>query len=152
MGTLAATAWASAGALPGGASLGMNEAELRASVGALERVSKPTRLVGGLAGLWSATSEIGGRRMMTTYFFAREKLERVEYTYAAEDSGAAYEDVLTWARRHWGSEMLSRGPEADYASWTDAGTDVYLQFSTNARGKLVRLVVKPRVLKEASEL
>ena len=87
MGTLAATAWASAGALPGGASLGMNEAELRASVGALERGSKPTRLVGGLAGLWSATSEICGRRVATTHLCSRAALDRVGDTDAAE-SGA----------------------------------------------------------------
>lgn len=158
-----ATAWLTAGAssfasaateprsLPGGTALGMTVPELQAQT-ALKRVPHPARLAGGLVGSWSAGPiDVAGVALTPTFYFADGHLERVEYL--ARDGGpVAFPALLAWARQSWGAELAAADPEGAYASWATDDMDVYLQQAGTAQGAQVRLVIRHRVLKDASEL
>lgn len=146
------TVSAHAQAIPGGVELGMTLPQLRQAQPALKRVRHPVRLAGGLVGSWSAHAiEVAGVPLEPTFFFAEGQLQRVEYL--ARDGGPASFDALrAWARGTWGADQGANDPESAYAYWASGEVDAYLQLADTAHGAQVRLVVKQRVLKDASEL
>ena len=146
-------ALAHAQALPGGATLGMSAGQLQQAVPALRAVPHPARLAGGLVGRWAGPPvRLAGVELAPTFFFADDQLQRVEYVATPGDVERGFEALLAWGRAAWGAELSSQGPEGNYANWTAADTDVYLQQAASARGVQLRLVVKRRILKDASEL
>lgn len=141
---------AGAQALPGGVALGMSPQELRQAQPVLVPVRHPPRLAGGLVGRWSGPAvDVAGLALAPTFFFADDRLERVEYLASADAGAQAFDALLAWGRHAWGPELASRGPEGDYATWTSDALDVYLQ--RTAAGQ-VRLVIKAHLEKDASEL
>lgn len=154
---LGACGVSSAQSLPAGVRLGMSADALRDAVPEAQRVARPQRLPGGLAGLWrGAPSLIEGVAFDPTFFFAAGALQRVEWRAAADnlpDRGdAAFSALLDWGRAHFGAETAARDPGSRYASWSTDDTDVYLQRADGAGHATVRLVYKTRVRKDASEL
>ncbi|HEY1231225.1 MAG TPA: hypothetical protein VGF26_28315 [Ramlibacter sp.] len=147
-----AAAAAGPGSLPGGSGLGMTVPELQRVEPALKRVPHPARLAGGLVGSWSGTAiDLAGLTVSPTYFFAEGQLQRIEFL--ARDRGpVAYAALLAWARAAWGAELAAADPGSAYASWSMEGFDAYLQLASPAPAGQVRLVVKQRVVKDASEL
>lgn len=147
-----ATASAQAQPVPGGVELGMTLPQVRQAQPALKRVPHPARLAGGLVGSWSAHAlDVAGVELEPTFFFADGQLQRVEYL--ARDGGpAAFEALRAWARGTWGADQGANDPESAYAYWASGDIDAYLQLANTAHGAQVRLVVKQRVLKDASEL
>jgi hypothetical protein len=144
---------ANAQTLPGGTQLGMTVPQLQQAVPALKPVARPARLTGGLVGNWSAPPiDIAGIALTPTFFFADAQLRRVEYLALPQAGTGAFDTLLAWGRTFWGQELASRNPEGAYASWTPGETDVYLQQTGEAAHPQVRLVVKRRVMKDASEL
>jgi hypothetical protein len=148
---------ATAQALPPGVRLGMSADELRQAVPDLERVQRPARLAGGLAGSWrAAPSVIAGLPFEPVFYFAGDQLRRVEWSASAEgqpDLGAAaFAEILAWGRGSFGPELASNDPGSAYAAWVQGDTDVYAQRSADARHASVRLVYKLRQLKDGSEL
>ena len=144
---------AQAQALPGGGVLGMSQGQLQQAVPALRHVAHPARLAGGIVGRWAGPAvRLAGVELEPTYFFADDQLQRVEYLALPADGRQAFEALLAWGRTAWGAELSSQGPEGSYANWSADDTDIYLQQSASPRGAQVRLVVKRRVLKDASEL
>jgi hypothetical protein len=138
--------------LPGGLQLGMSLPQLQQAVPALRRVPNPAHLAGHLVGSWSGPAiELGGVTLIPTFFFADAQLRRIEYL-AMPSGSDAFDALLTWGRRAWGSELASEGPEGAYATWTQGDTDAYLQRTGGAARPQVRLVVKQRVTKDAGEL
>ena len=147
-GALALSPGAHAQAVPGGARLGMTVPQLRQAVPSLQRVARPTRLAGGLAGSWSAPpTHVAGVPLKPTFFFAAGQLRRVEYL-AADAGAASFAALRKWGRARWGAELGAWDPDASFASWSSDDVDVYLQQA----GAKLRLVVKRRELKDASEL
>ncbi|WP_239024241.1 hypothetical protein [Ramlibacter humi] len=141
-----------AGPLPGGLSLGMTVPEMQQAQPGLKRVPHPARLAGGLVGSWSADEvRLAGVALLPTFYIADGQLARVEYL-AREGGPASYSSLLAWARGTWGAELASNAPEGSYASWEGEEVDAYLQLANTAAGPQTRLVIKRRVLKDASEL
>jgi len=155
--TLGAAAAAGAQSLPPGVQLGMSPAELQAALPDAQRVARPQRLAGGLAGTWrGASTAIAGLTFEPTFYFAGTELRRVEWLAdagALPDHGAsAFDALLGWGRGRFGNELASRDPGTRYAAWVAGDTDVYAQLVDGERGASVRLVYKARQLKDASEL
>lgn len=154
---LAMAGAASAQSLPPGVQLGMSPAELHAALPDAQRVARPQRLAGGLAGTWRGTpTAIAGLSFQPTFYFAGAELRRVEWLAAADalpDHGAgAFDALLGWGRGRFGGELASNDPGSRYAAWVAGDTDVYAQLVEGERGASVRLVYKARQLKDASEL
>jgi len=143
--------------LPPGVRLGMTVEELQAALPAAERVQRPQRLAGGLAGTWRAPpSVMAGLAFEPTFYFAGTVLRRVEWVALAQaesDRGAAaFAELVGWGRERFGAEMASRDPGSAYASWVAGEADVYAQHVDDPRRASVRLVYKTRQLKDAGEL
>jgi hypothetical protein len=135
---------AQAQALPAGVHLGMTVPELRHAVPALRPVPHPARLAGGLVGRWAGPPvRVAGVALTPTFFIAGGRLARVEYVAPA----SGFDALLEWGRRKWGPELAQRSPEGTYASWARDDVDAYLQQAAQ-----VRLVIKRRVVKDASTL
>ena len=156
---LAAAASASHGqALPSGVRLGMTAPELQAALPGLERVQRPQRLAGGLAGTWrAAPAAIAGLSFEPVFYFGGGHLQRVEWVAAAQaepDLGAAaFAEIVAWGRGAFGPELASNDPGSAYAAWVQGDSDVYAQrVTSDPRRASVRLVYKVRQLKDASEL
>ncbi|MDM0123258.1 hypothetical protein [Variovorax arabinosiphilus] len=135
----------------------MSPAELQAALPDAQRVARPQRLAGGLAGTWrGASTAIAGLTFEPTFYFAGTELRRVEWLAdagALPDHGAsAFDALLGWGRGRFGNELASRDPGTRYAAWVAGDTDVYAQLVNGERGASVRLVYKVRQLKDASEL
>ena len=148
---------AHAQSLPPGVRLGMTVNELQGALPTVERVARPQRLAGGLAGSWrGAPTQVAGLPFEPTFFFAGGVLQRVEYAAAAQgapDAGAAaFADIVNWGRERFGRELGSNDPGSAYAAWTDGDTDIYVQHTLDARRASVRLVYKARQLKDGSQL
>jgi hypothetical protein len=154
---LAAAHGAQAQALPAGVRLGMSVEELHAARPGLERVPRPQRLAGGLAGGWrDAPATLAGVRFEPVYFLAGDQLRRVEWAAATESQpdlgAAAFAEIVAWGRQRFGPELGSNDPGSAYAAWTEGDCDVYVQRITDPRHASVRLVYKARQVKDASEL
>lgn len=134
-------------ALPGSAQLGMSVPQLQQAVSGLKPVPHPARMAGGLVGSWSAPAiDVAGVQLVPTFFFAQSELQRIEYL--AADGTVAFDTLLAWGRATWGQELASQNPEGAYASWAASDLDAYLQQAAQR----VRLVVKRRIARDASEL
>ena len=147
----------SAQSLPPGVQLGMSPAELQAALPDAQRVARPQRLAGGLAGTFrGAPTAIAGLDFEPTFYFAGAQLRRVEWAAAAdaqpERGAAAFDELVAWGRGRFGNELASRDPGNRYAAWIAGDTDVYAQLVESGRGASVRLVYKSRQLRDASEL
>lgn len=141
---------ACAQALPGGVALGMSPQELRQAQPTLAPLRHPPRLGGGLVGRWSGPAvDVAGVALAPTFFFADDQLERVDYLASADAGAPAFAALLAWGRAAWGPELASRGPEGEYATWTNDALDVYLRRTGAGQ---VRLVIKRHAEKGASEL
>src|SRR6478609_7145632 len=139
--------------LPDGVELGMTVAQLQQAVGTLKPVPHPIRMAGGLIGSWTSQPvAIAGVEVAPTYFFAGGQLRRVEYLASSPVDEMSYDAVLAWARGQWGAELSSQSPEGAYATWAQGEVDVYLQRVGSTQPGQLRLVIKRRVLKNASEL
>jgi hypothetical protein len=139
--------------LPDGVELGMSVAQLQQAVGTLKSVPHPARMAGGLVGSWTSRAvAIAGVELAPTYFFATGQLRRIEYLASSPVDEVSYDAVLAWARKQWGAELSSQSPEGAYANWAQGEVDVYLQRVGGTQSSQIRLVVKRRVLKNASEL
>lgn len=144
-------------ALPAGVRFGMSAEELQAVLPGLDRVHRPQRLAGGLAGTWHAVPvKFAGVFFEPVFFFAGGELRRVEWVAAADalpDLGAAaFADIVAWGRSSFGPELGSTDPGSAYAAWVRGDTDVYAQRTSDPRHASVRLVYKAREVKDASEL
>lgn len=138
--------------LPGGVALGMTVPQLQQVQPALKRVPHPARLAGGLVGSWSGSAvAVAGLALTPTFYLSDGQLQRVEYL-AREGGPAAFAALLAWARASWGVELAATDAESASASWSTDDMDAYLQLASPGPGGPVRLVVKHRVLKDASEL
>ena len=147
--------WAQA--LPPGVRLGMSADELQAALPGAERVQRPQRLAGGLAGAWrAAPTQLAGLSFEPVFFFAGGTLRRVEWvaaTAAAPDLGAAaFAEIVAWGRLSFGPELGSNDPGSASAAWVQGDCDVYAQRISDPHHASVRLVYKARQLKDASEL
>jgi hypothetical protein len=147
--------------LPSGVQLGMTTDELRTVLPEAERVARPQRLAGGLAGSWRGPSvRIADLDFAMVLFFAGNRLGRVEYvatvrpdSTSAQDPGeTAFAALVEWGRVQFGGEMRSNDPGSAYATWVRGDADIYAQRTFGARAASVQLVYKLRQLKEGSSL
>lgn len=144
-------------ALPPGVRLGMSADELHGALPGVERVQRPQRLAGGLAGSWrGAPASWAGLSFEPVFFFAGGQLRRVEWVAAtsseADLGAAAFAEIVAWGRQSFGPELASNDPGSAYAAWNQGDCDVYAQRISDPRHASVRLVYKARLLKDASEL
>ncbi|RYF35252.1 MAG: hypothetical protein EOO26_01495 [Comamonadaceae bacterium] len=135
----------------------MTAEALQSAVPDAERVARPQRLAGGLAGTWRGEpTQWAGLPFEPTFFFAGGVLQRVEYVASAQgapDAGAAaFAELVNWGRERFGRELGSNDPGSAYAAWSEGDTDVYVQHTLDPRRASVRLVYKARQLKDGSAL
>ncbi|MBT2303540.1 hypothetical protein J7E70_24135 [Variovorax paradoxus] len=136
----------------------MTADELQAALPGLERVQRPQRLAGGLAGNWrAAPATVAGLSFEPIFYFGGGQLRRVEWVAAAQaepDLGAAaFAEIVAWGRSAFGPELSSSDPGSAYAAWVQGDTDVYAQrVTSDPRRASVRVVYKVRQQKDASEL
>lgn len=129
--------------LPPGVQLGVGVDELRQALPSAERVRRPERLAGGLAGNWRLDhGAVAGLPGSQVFFFAGGQLRRVEFTVDAA-SDAAFEQLLAWGRQHYGPERPAQDAVSRYAAWSTADTDIYLRLLTSSRPGL-SLVISAR--------
>ncbi|MDM0114110.1 hypothetical protein QTI66_18295 [Variovorax sp. J22R133] len=148
---------AHAQSLPEGVHMGMTVDELRAAVPSAERVPRPQRLSGGLAGTWrGAPAVVGGLPLAPTFYFAGARLQRVEFSASATsepDLGAqAFNEIVSWGRGSFGQELASTDGASQYAAWSQGGVDVYAQRMGDPRHAAVRIVYAARERKDDSTL
>jgi hypothetical protein len=140
--------------MPAGVALGMSAEELRHVMPQLEKVRRPQRMAGGLVGAWRAPAvQVLGLSGEQTFFFAHERLDRVEFAGSAPDEPGnlqAFDRIVAWGRSVYGQEIAADDAGARYAEWTAGDTEVYAQFG-GARAS-VRLVYKLRQERDASQL
>lgn len=142
--------------LPTGADLGATAADLQRAMPDLERVARPMRMAGGLAGLWrSAPVALAGVVGNYTFFLAGGQVRRIEFFADAPPdpsaADAAFDAIAAWGRDLYGAEMASGGPGARYAAWSRPGVDIYLQQAPPPRAG-VRLVRVARAQRDGSAL
>lgn len=142
--------------LPEGADLGATPAELQRAMPDLEKVVRPTRMAGGLAGLWrSAPTALAGVVGNYTFFLAGGQVRRIEFWADApadpSAADAAFDALAAWSRDLYGVEMASGGSGARYAAWSRPGVDIYLQQAPPPRAG-VRLVRVARAQRDGSAL
>lgn len=135
----------------------MSAEELQVALPTVERVAKPQRLGGGLAGQWrAAPTPFAGLPFESVFYFAAGGLQRIEYLADAQgtpDGGAAaFAELLTWGRGQFGRELGSNDPGNAYAAWVQGDTDIYVQHTLDPRRPRLRLVYKLRLLKDGSTL
>lgn len=145
-------------ALPPGVELGMRTEALRAAMPTIERVARPVRIAGGLSGTWRGEPVVlGGLPFEPTFYTYGGELRRVEWVAQPEADGdrgaAAYAELVGWGRARFGTELASRDPGSELASWVAGDADVYAQrVDDPRRAGAVRLVYKLRQVKDASQL
>ncbi len=141
--------------LPAGVQLGMSVEALQQALPGLERVTRPQRLAGGLAGWWRWPAQVAGLPGYQTFFFQAGLLRRVEFfadTRDLPDAGAAaFERIVSWGRSVYGPERAARDSGSSYATWALEDSDVYTQNVTAPQAG-VRLVYKARQARDASAL
>lgn len=141
--------------MPSGVRFGMSSQELQAVV-PVERIARPQRLAGGLAGSWrTAPMTVAGLPFESTFFFSGDELKRVEYVAAGGDPAGvatAFAELVRWGREQFGPELGSSDPGSAYAAWVQGDTDIYAQHTVDPRRASVRLVYKARQLKDGSAL
>ena len=119
--------------LPAGVRLGMGVDELRQVQPSVERVRRPERLAGGLAGSWRLDhSELASLSGAQLFFFAGGQLRRVEFQ-VDEASDATFERLLAWGRQQYGTERPAQDAVSRYAAWSTVDTDIYLRLLTSSR-------------------
>jgi hypothetical protein len=140
--------------MPAGVVLGMSVDELRRAIPQLEQVRRPQRMAGGLVGTWhSLAVQVLGLSGEQVFFFAHERLERVEFVGGTRDDSsnlAAFDRIVAWGRGVFGQEIAADDAGARYAEWTSGETEVYAQYGGSHAG--VRLVYKLRLEPDASQL
>jgi hypothetical protein len=140
--------------MPAGVVLGMSAEELRRVVPPLEKVRRPQRMAGGLVGAWrSPDVQVLGLNGEQTFFFAHDRLDRVEFVGSAPDepgNAQAFDRIVAWGRSLYGQEIAAADAGARYAEWTAGDTEVYAQYRGAHAG--VRLVYRLRADRDASQL
>lgn len=141
--------------LPAGVQLGMTQEALQQTLPGLERVPRPQRLAGGLAGTWRWPAMVAGLSGQQTFFFQGGLLRRVEFfadtRYQPDSGNAAFERIVSWGRGQYGPERSARDTGSTYANWALEDSDVYVQNVTAPQAGL-RLVYKARQARDASAL
>jgi hypothetical protein len=154
--------------LPPGVRLGMTADELRAAVPETARIARPQRLAGGLTGNWRGpATRIAEVDFGSVFYFAGDRLKRVEYVATTATAGragtaddasmrdrgeTAFAALVDWGRTRFGSEMRSNDPGSAYAAWAQGDTDIYAQRTFDAQSGTVRLVYRMRQLKDGRTL
>ncbi|MES2399394.1 MAG: hypothetical protein V4573_05350 [Pseudomonadota bacterium] len=144
------------GVLDNTALLGMTSAELASRLPPTQTVRPPRRLSSGaVASLRVPDALYDGLHFEQTLYLAHQKLQQTDLvmTSPAPDQIAT---LLQSLRRQLGAELASSyaTPEAviDTATWVSGDADVTLFYSTLPERPSVRLVIRQRQLRDASEL
>ncbi|MCJ0764928.1 hypothetical protein [Variovorax terrae] len=154
-------AWAQA--LWGAAAYGMTEAELQAALPAVQRLRKPERLAGGTRGLWVLPeTPLAGASFETVFYFNKNRqLQQVEQRLAAPQpqcgTKPVFEELVASLRQLHGPELAAGdrpdgGPASSVASWVAGDLDIIASHTEAASRCAIRVIYKPRLLKDASEL
>jgi hypothetical protein len=109
---------------------------------------------GGLVGAWHAPGvDMVGLSGEQVFFFAHDRLERVEFVGSAMDQAdnrRAFDRIVEWGRTIYGQEIAADDAGARYAEWTAGDVQVYAQYGGDHAS--VRLVYKLRQDRDPSEL
>jgi hypothetical protein len=141
--------------LPQGVVLGMSADELRRAVPDVEKVRRPVRMAGGLVGSWCSTPvQVFGLTGQQTFYFAGNRLTRVEFVGNAADASAnaeAFNQIIAWGRSLDGPGIYANDAQgSSYAEWGAGDTEIYAQYVGGSGG--VRLVYKRKPDRDASQL
>jgi hypothetical protein len=164
---------ASAQTLWGTATVGMTEAALQTAYPALKKVARPNLGPQGLRGLWmlphDAAPTLSPLRFDTVFFFRNHLLLRVEQAWVAPNmtsatpaapncrAQAGFENFVSLLRPQHGDPLMATdaappGSISQSATWVADGTDVVASVLASDTRCQLRVVYKPQITKDASEL
>lgn len=141
---------------------GMSEPQLLATLPDVQRLHRPLPGPGGSRGLWSLPHTTVARHAFDTVFYFRNRqLQRIEQTWVSFaqpcDARTVFEDVTRDVQARYGASVV-RGNDTltaetgETALWVADDTDLLAIVQDTDTRCSVRLVNKPRVLKDDSEL
>lgn len=141
---------------------GMTEPQLLSTLPELQRLHRPLPGPGGSRGLWTLPgTTVAQHPFDTVFYFRNHQLQRIEQTWVSSvqpcNARAVFEDVTREVQARYGASVV-RGSDTlsaetgDTALWVADDTDLLAIVQDTATRCAVRLVNKPRTLKDDSEL
>ncbi len=136
--------------------LGLDAGQLASRLPALQAVRAPRRLSSGAVGsLRVPDAQYGGLHFEQTLYLAHQKLQQTELVMAAP-APAEVAALAGSLRAQLGAELASSfstpGGLVETASWVSGDADITLFHAVPPARPGVRLVIKQRQLRDASEL
>ena len=141
---------------------GMSEPQLLTTLPEVQRLHRPLPGPGGSRGLWTLPHTTVARHPFDTVFYFRNRqLQRIEQTWVSSaqpcDARAVFDDVTREVQARYGTSVV-RGNDTinadtgQTALWVANDTDLLAILQDSSTRCVVRLVNKPRNLKDDSEL
>lgn len=140
----------------------MDESQWKTAFSRLQPVRPPRLGVGGARGQWEASdTTVGGHSFESIFFTRNGKLQRIEHLWSAPPGdchgGTIYDDVVGALTSQLGEPSASDSDIEDRLSerstvWDVEDTYLIVYLQATDRQCSVRVVNKPKILKDASEL
>lgn len=141
---------------------GMSEPQLLSTLPDVQRLHRPLPGPGGSRGLWTLPhTTVAQHAFDTVFYFRNRQLQRIEQTWVSSaqpcDARTVFDDVTRDVQARYGASVV-RGNDTiaaetgETALWVADDTDLLAIVQDTATRCSVRLVNKPRILKDDSEL
>ncbi len=140
----------------------MNEAELKTVFPSLQRVTAPQIGARGVRSQWSNGNALFAGHLFETVLYAKSGvLKRIEHIWSVKAAPclarAVFDDVVselnsTLGRSHANASRFGGKTGQRSAIWLAGGTDLIAYLQETDMQCTVRLVNKPHITKDASEL
>lgn len=141
---------------------GMSEPQLLSTLPDVQRLHRPLPGPGGSRGLWALPrTTVAHHPFETVFYFRNRQLQRIEQTWVSSaqpcDARAVFADVTRDVQTRYGASVVqgSDTPSTETgqtALWVAEDTDLLAILQDSSTRCAVRLVNKPRNLKDDSEL
>ena len=140
----------------------MNETQLRSAFTSLKSIRSSKIGVGGLRGKWTSFDvEFAGHAFKSVFYVKNGTVKRIEHVWiglnASCTASGVFDEVVSELNSQLGPFDISDSGFGERsgqrsAVWTPDGTDLIVYLQDSADQCEVRVVNKPRVIKDASEL
>ncbi|MFZ3220164.1 MAG: hypothetical protein WA174_09020 [Rhodoferax sp.] len=141
---------------------GMSEPQLLSTLPDVQRLHRPLPGPGGSRGLWALPrTTVAQHPFETVFYFRNRQLQRIEQTWVSSaqpcNARAVFADVTRDVQTRYGASVLqgSDTPSTETGQtvlWVAEDTDLLAILQDSGTRCAVRLVNKPRNLKDDSEL
>lgn len=142
--------------------LGSSEAELQSRFESLVRIRKPVPGPNGLRGLWTLPdTPISGLPFQTTFYVKEKRVSRIEQRWTSNpdrcSDASVFAAVVADIGAKYGSGLTAQdGGDGDVTRqsvvWQSEAFDTLAYESQSATECSIRVIYKPHVIQDASEL